>query len=110
MSLQHVAPLEADFGGRATCEPLIAHWYRRPIRINNGDFDVPMLELSDFETKPMPSELSRLLGGCPVGKDASKRVTWHKCVLAWPTCAFVSAVLLFNIYPRHRIGVTQETT
>ena len=53
---------------------LISLGMRRPMRINEDDFDLGVLELEDFETGAMPMELSRMLGGCPAVKDASKRV------------------------------------
>lgn len=91
---------------------LIAIGMRRPMRINNGDFDVPMLELSDFETDALPSSLSRMLGGCPAVKDTSKRITLAKmCIGLAKLCVCITQVLAVQYSTLgHKIGATQETT
>lgn len=91
---------------------LIAIGMRRPMRINNGDFDVPMLELSDFETGALPSELSRMLGGCPAARDSSKRITLAKmCIGLAKLCVCITQVLAVQYSTLgHKIGATQETT
>ena len=82
------------------------------MRINNGDFDVPMLEMSDFETDALPTELTRMLGGCPAVKDTSKRITLAKmCVGLAKLCVCISQVLAVQYSTLgHKIGATQETT
>ncbi|EXJ80738.1 hypothetical protein A1O3_07022 [Capronia epimyces CBS 606.96] len=91
---------------------LTAIGMRRPMRINNGDFDVTMLELSDFEVDTFPAALSRMLGGCPVVQDASKRVALAKmCIALARLCVCISQVLAVQYSTLgHKIGVTQETT
>ncbi|KAI1618989.1 transcriptional regulatory protein [Exophiala viscosa] len=91
---------------------LIAIGMRRPMRINKGDFDVPMLGLSDFETEPLPTELTRLLGGCPAVKDISTRVTLAKmCMALADLCMCITQVLAVQYSTLgHKIGATQETT
>lgn len=90
----------------------IAIGMRRPMRINDGDFDVPMLELSDFETDILPAELTRMLGGCPAAKDTAKRITLAKmCIGLAKLCVCISQVLAVQYSTlSHKIGATQETT
>lgn len=54
---------------------LIALGTRRPPRIRNGDFDVPMLTEDDFELDPLPLNLVKLLGEPPSIVDSNKRKT-----------------------------------
>lgn len=91
---------------------LLAIGMRRPMRINDGDFDVSMLELTDFEVDTLPLELTRMLGGCPAVRDTSKRVTLAKmCISLAQLCVCISQVLVVQYSTLgHRIGATQETT
>ncbi|KAL2406065.1 Cutinase transcription factor 1 beta [Exophiala dermatitidis] len=91
---------------------LIAIGMRRPMRINDGDFDVSMLEVSDFEVDALPVELTRMLGGCPAVKDVPKRLTLAKlCVSLVKLCVCISQVLAVQYSTLgHKIGATQETT
>ncbi|OAG41158.1 hypothetical protein AYO21_04538 [Fonsecaea monophora] len=91
---------------------LIAIGMRRPMRIGTGDFDVPMLEVSDFETEPLPADLSRMLGGCPAVRDTAKRVTLAKmCIGLADLCIRITQVLAVQYSTLgHKIGATQETT
>jgi len=91
---------------------LIAIGMRRPMRINDGDFDVSILEISDFETDALPTEITRMLGGCPSVRDTSKRVTLAKmCISLTKLCMCISQVLAVQYSTLgHKIGATQETT
>lgn len=91
---------------------LIAIGMRRPMRINDGDFDVSMLEISDFETDALPPEIIRMLGGCPSVRDTAKRVTLAKmCISLTKLCMCITQVLAVQYSTLgHKIGVTQETT
>lgn len=91
---------------------LISLGMRRPLRIHEGDSDLPMLEIEDFETEAMPLELSRMLGGCPVVKDESKRVTLAKmCIALCKLCQTVSPIFeLQYTLSAAKLGLTQETT
>ncbi|KAJ9609500.1 hypothetical protein H2200_005827 [Cladophialophora chaetospira] len=91
---------------------LIAIGMRRPMRISEGDFDVPMLELEDFETAALSPELSKMLGGCPAVKDSSKRMTLAKmCIGLAKLCTRITRVLAVQYSTLgHKIGATQETT
>ncbi|KAJ9652669.1 hypothetical protein H2198_008104 [Neophaeococcomyces mojaviensis] len=91
---------------------LVAIGMRRPIRIRDEDFDVPMLEMSDFETEPMAPELNRMIGGCPVVRDSSKRqMLASMCISVIKGCQCITKVLSaqYSILG-HRLGATQETT
>jgi len=91
---------------------LVAIGMRRPMRINHVDFNMPMLELSDFETDALPPELSRMLGGCPAVRDSSKRVTLAKmCIGLAKLCVCITKILVVQYSTLgHKIGATQETT
>ncbi|KAK5056215.1 hypothetical protein LTR84_012768 [Exophiala bonariae] len=91
---------------------LIAIGMRRPMRINDGDFDVSTLEISDFETDALPQEVIRMLGGCPSVRDTSKRVTLAKmCISLTKLCICITQVLAVQYSTLgHKIGATQETT
>jgi Fungal specific transcription factor domain/Fungal Zn(2)-Cys(6) binuclear cluster domain len=91
---------------------LIALGMRRPLRIPEKEFDLPMLELEDFETAAMPQELSRMLGGCPAVKDSDKRITLAKmCIALAKLCACVTTVLdvQYSLMAA-KLGLTKETT
>ena len=95
-----------------TRDRLVAIGMRRPMRIKGEDFDVPMLELEDFETSSMPPELCRMLGNCPAVKDTSKRETLAKmCIEMAALCQCITHVLTaqYSILG-HKLGATQETT
>ena len=91
---------------------LIAIGMRRPMRINEGDSEVPMLEVEDFETEALIPDLSRMLGGCPAVRDSSKRITLAKmCIGLTQLCTCISQVLAVQYSTLgHKIGATQETT
>jgi hypothetical protein len=91
---------------------LISLGMRRPLRIHAGDSDHSMLQLEDFETDAMPAELSRMLGGCPVVKDKSKRVTLAKlCIAMCKLTLTVEHVFeLQYTLGAAKLGLTQETT
>ena len=91
---------------------LISLGMRRPLRIPENEFDIPKLELDDFEMEAMPLDLSRMLGGCPVIKDSEKRITLAKmCIALAELCQCVTSVLdvQYSLLPA-KLGLTQETT
>lgn len=91
---------------------LVAIGMRRPIRIRDDDFDVPMLEVSDFETQSLPPELNRMIGGCSVMRDQSKRELLAQMCISVVKCCQVMTRVLAAQYSMlgHRLGATQETT
>ena len=52
---------------------LVALGMRRPTRIKNSDFDVPMLTLDDFESDVLPDEPSCIPSECTVLRDLQKQ-------------------------------------
>lgn len=91
---------------------LIALGMRRPTRIKHEDCDVPMLTEDDFETEGLPSELVRMLGGCPAVRDSAKRTTLaHLCIETAKLCLCISHVLSaqYSVLS-HKFGSTVETT
>ena len=91
---------------------LIALGMRRPTRIKNEDFDVPMLVIEDFDTEPLPNDIIKLLGGCPAVRDENKRLALASlCIELSKLCTCVSRVLgsQYSVLC-HRLGGTTETT
>jgi len=91
---------------------LVAVGMRRPIRIREEDFDVPMLEVADFNTQPLEAELNRMIGGCSAVRDASKReLLAQMCIAMVRCCQCITRVLSVQYSMLgHRLGATQETT
>lgn len=91
---------------------LVAIGMRRPIRIKDDEYDVPMLTIDDFETNALPPELCRMLGGCSAVRDGSKRLTLARmCIAVSEVCKCITQVLATQYSMHgHRIGVTSETT
>lgn len=91
---------------------LVAIGMRRPIRIRDDDADVPMLEVTDFETQSLAPELNRMLGGCSVMRDTAKReLLAHMCIAMIRCCQCITKVLAAQYSMLgHRLGATQETT
>ncbi|KAK5044470.1 hypothetical protein LTR84_010751 [Exophiala bonariae] len=91
---------------------LIAIGMRRPTRIDDGDFHVSMLDISDFETEALPQEVIRMLGGCLSVRDTSNRVTLaNMCISLTKLCICITQVLAVQYSTLgHKIGATQETT
>ena len=95
-----------------TRDRLIALGMRRPTRIKKEDFDVPMLTVEDFDTEPLPTDLVKLLGGCPAVRDENKRKALA-CLFTELTrlCMRISHILdsQYSVLC-HRLGSTTETT
>ena len=91
---------------------LISLGMRRPLRISEDESDLPMLQLEDFETEALSLELSRMLGGCPVVRDESKRVTLAKmCIALCKLCMIISPIFALQYsLGAAKLGLTQETT
>lgn len=91
---------------------LVALGMRRPIRIRDDDFDVATLQVSDFEVQPLGPELSRMIGGCSVVRDGSKReMLAQMCIAVVCCCQHITRVLAvqYSVLGQ-RLGATQETT
>lgn len=73
---------------------LVALGMRRPTRIKNADFDVPMLEVGDFEDAVLPEGPSCIPADCTVLRDAEKqRQLAIMCIEKTKLCVCISHVL-----------------
>lgn len=91
---------------------LISIGMRRPIRIREDDYDVPILEVSDFETEALPADLARMVGGSSAIRDPSKReLLARMCIQMIKICQCITHVLEVQYSMLgHRLGATSETT
>lgn len=89
---------------------LVALGMRRPTRIKNEDFDVPMLTLEDFELKILPEGTSCMPAECTILRDAEKqRQLAVMCIEKAKLCICISHVLSVQysvLYNNH--GVLSE--
>jgi hypothetical protein len=86
---------------------------RRPLQIKRRDFDVPMLELFDFDIEPLPPELSPILGDYPGVQDTFQRVTLAQIYIELAKlCVCVGQVLdlQYSALGQKVGATTQETT
>ena len=73
---------------------LVALGMRRPTRINDNDFDVPMLKLDDFELELLPEGPSCMPADCTVLRDVEKqRQLAVMCIEKAKLCVCISHVL-----------------
>lgn len=74
---------------------LLALGIRRPTRIRNEDFNVPMLTLDDFETTPIPQDLLRsVCNSSPLMHDAeSRNALAMACIEMAKLCVCIGNVL-----------------
>ena len=73
---------------------LVALGMRRPTRIKDKDFDVPMLELSDFELKELPMNNNVVSQRCRVIRDVAMQTDLaHLCIAKAKLCLCISHVL-----------------
>ncbi|KAK4547409.1 hypothetical protein LTR36_001065 [Oleoguttula mirabilis] len=73
---------------------LVALGMRRPTRIKDEDFDVPMLELCDFELEILPEGPSCIPAECTILRDAEKqRQLAIMCIEKAKLCICISHVL-----------------
>ena len=88
---------------------LIAIGMRRPLRIKEEDYDVPLPCLEDFDLKPLPADLSSLPSGCEVATDSSTR---HALATMFvekaKLCSCISSVL--SQYAAPQQSVSEEGT
>lgn len=72
-------------------DQLIGLSMRRPTRIKDADFDVPMLKLEDFETTELPAHI---LPSCSILRDAVILSDLaHLCIAKAKLCLCISQVL-----------------
>jgi hypothetical protein len=73
---------------------LIALGMRRPTRIKNKDFDVPMLTLDDFEIAELPDRTSCIPSDCKVVRDTEmQRQLAIMCIEKTKLCIAMSHIL-----------------
>jgi Fungal specific transcription factor domain len=73
---------------------LIALGMRRPTRIKDGDYDVPMITLDDFEFEAIPESVTCVPPECSIARDVEKqRELAILCVQKAKLCLCISVVL-----------------
>ena len=91
---------------------LIALGMRRPTRIKHDDCDVPMLELNDFDLRPLPLETVQMLGDCSPALDSDRiRELAILCIEKAKLSLCISRVLgtQYSVLS-HKFGGSTETT
>ncbi|KAI9881264.1 MAG: hypothetical protein M1830_005550 [Pleopsidium flavum] len=90
---------------------LIALGMRRPTRIKNEDYDVPILTIDDFELGPLPEDATCLPRDCLLAWDTDKqRQTAIMCIEKAKLCLCISHVLStqYSVLNNNLGGVTAE--
>jgi hypothetical protein len=73
---------------------LVALGMRRPTRIKNADFDVPMLDINDFDVAVLPESVTCIPADCKVLRDLdTQRQLAEMCVQTAKLCICMSHVL-----------------
>ncbi|KAI9691808.1 MAG: hypothetical protein M1822_007880 [Bathelium mastoideum] len=73
---------------------LIALGMRRPTRIKNEDYDVPMMTIDDFELSPLPDYITCVPADCAIARDVDKqRQLASMCIEKTKLCLCISQVL-----------------
>ncbi|KAL9090879.1 MAG: hypothetical protein Q9165_005087 [Trypethelium subeluteriae] len=73
---------------------LIALGMRRPIRIKNEDYDVPMMTMDDFEIAPLPDYIGCVPADCVIARDVeAQRQLASMCIEKTKLCLCISQVL-----------------
>ncbi|KAL9062856.1 MAG: hypothetical protein Q9157_008579, partial [Trypethelium eluteriae] len=73
---------------------LIALGMRRPIRIKNEDYDVPMMTMDDFEIAPLPDYIGCVPADCVIVRDVeAQRQLASMCIEKTKLCLCISQVL-----------------
>ncbi|KAK8215932.1 cutinase transcription factor 1 alpha [Phyllosticta capitalensis] len=73
---------------------LIALGMRRPTRIKDEDYDVPMMTLDDFHFEPIPEHVTCIPSTCVIARDVSKqRQLAQLCIQKAKLCLCISHVL-----------------
>ena len=73
---------------------LIALGMRRPTRIKNEDYDVPMMAMEDFEIAPLPDYITCIPTDCVIARDIEKqRQLAVMCIEKAKLCLCISQIL-----------------
>jgi Fungal specific transcription factor domain len=91
---------------------MIALGTRRPMRIGDEDFDMPMLTLDDFETQEASPKVKEMLEGCSLICDTAQlKELSLMCIQKSKLCVCIGKVLKTQYAVRsHKLGRTMETT
>lgn len=90
-------------------ESVIALGMRRPTRIKDEDFDVPMLALDDFDVQVLSSKIHEMLGHCLFISDtAQMQQLATMCIEKAKLCVCIGNVLTAQ-YSVHRHEVRRPT-
>ncbi|TKA82911.1 hypothetical protein B0A55_01168 [Friedmanniomyces simplex] len=93
---------------------LVALGMRRPTRIKDADFDVPMLSLEDFEEDVLSDEPSCMPADCTYLRDAEKqRKLAVMCIAKVKLCMCISNVLSVQysvLHNNHGLAGEEGTT
>jgi hypothetical protein len=90
---------------------LVALGMRRPTRVKDEDYDVPMLTEEDFEIAPLPDHIGILPADCTLVRDvAAQRVMAQMCIAKAKLCLCISHVLSaqYSVLVRHQGMQGQE--
>ncbi|KAK3619244.1 hypothetical protein LTR56_024164 [Elasticomyces elasticus] len=93
---------------------LVALGMRRPTRIKDADYDVPMLSLEDFEDDVLSDEPSCMPADCTILRDAEKqRQLAVMCIAKVKLCMCISNVLSVQysvLHNNHGLAGEEGTT
>jgi len=90
---------------------LIALGMRRPTRIQDGDFDVPMLQEGDFELEALPETNELLPPDCRLVRDVDmQKELASMCIEMLKLCVCVSHMLKAQYSVLNREGMRADNT
>jgi hypothetical protein len=76
------------------CDRLVALGIGRPIRVRDGDYDVPMLTENDFEIVPLSDRITIITSDCTLIRDVEAQMQLAQmCIAKGKLCLCISHVL-----------------
>lgn len=84
---------------------LVALGMRRPTRVKDEDYDVPMLTESDFELTPLSENITIIPSDCTIVRDVeAQRQLAQMCIAKAKLCLCISHVLTaqYSVLVRHQ--------
>ncbi|KAE8443383.1 hypothetical protein EG329_001942 [Mollisiaceae sp. DMI_Dod_QoI] len=84
---------------------LVALGMRRPTRVKDEDYDVPMLTEDDFEIRPLSNNISIIPADCTIARDVDgQRKLALMCVAKAKLCLCISQVLgaQYSVLVKHQ--------
>lgn len=91
---------------------MVALGMRRPTRIKDEDFDVPMLEEDDFEIEPISNDITLVSPECTLLRDVGKQAQLaHMCIAKAKLCILIGRMLRtqYSVLIRDRSKTTDTT-